>query len=239
MLSLPEAFRSTSSGGGVIQDTASTATLVALIAARERATQGAGNSIGLKSGLTVYASSQAHSSVEKAVRIAGIGSDNLHLVEVDDSFAMRADHLAGLVSEDGAAGRMPAFVCATVGTTSSMAIDPLKEIGPICREAGAWLHVDAAMAGTAALCPEFRSIHNGLEFADSYVFNPHKWMLTNFDCSAFFVRDRASLTSALSIKPEYLRNQASESGSVIDYRDWQIPLGRRFGARKHWLVIRT
>jgi aromatic-L-amino-acid decarboxylase len=240
MLALPDHFRSTSAGGGVIEDTASTSTLVALLAARERATSGRGNTAGVEAGkLVVYTSNQAHSSVEKAVRIAGLGSDNLRLVDVDASFAMRPDHLAALIAEDRAAGRTPAFVCATVGTTSSMAIDPLPAIGPICRDTGAWLHVDAAMAGTAALCPEFRSIHEGLAFADSYVFNPHKWMLTNFDCSAFFVRDRAALISALTIVPEYLRNQASESGEVIDYRDWQIQLGRRFRALKLWFVIRS
>ncbi len=239
MLALPDAFRSIGAGGGVIEDTASTATLVALLAARERATSGRSNHGGLTGGVTVYASSQAHSSVEKAVRISGIGSDNLRLVDVDASFAMRPDHLVSLIAADRTAGRTPAFVCATVGTTSSMAIDPLPAIGPICRDAGAWLHVDAAMAGTAALCPEFRSIHEGLEYADSYVFNPHKWMLTNFDCSAFFVRDRSALISALSIVPEYLRNPASESGAVIDYRDWQIQLGRRFRALKLWFVIRT
>jgi aromatic-L-amino-acid decarboxylase len=239
MLGLPDGFRSSSAGGGVIQDTASTATLVALIAARERATHGDSNRAGPNGSLTVYASSQAHSSLEKAVRIAGIGSDNLRLVDVDDSFAMRPDHLRALIGEDVAAGRSPAFVCATVGTTSSLAIDPLPEIGPICRDVGAWLHVDAAMAGTAAICPEFRSIHEGLEYADSYVFNPHKWMLTNFDCCAFFVRDRSALVSALTITPEYLRNPASATGGVIDYRDWQIQLGRRFRALKLWFVIRS
>jgi aromatic-L-amino-acid decarboxylase len=239
MLALPEAFRSNTAGGGVIQDTASTATLVAVLAARERAMQGAGNTAGLDRSLTVYASSQAHSSVEKAVRIAGIGSDNLRLVNVNDAFAMQPEHLASLIAEDRAAGKRPALVCATVGTTSSMAIDPLPAIGAICRDAGVWLHVDAAMAGTAALCPEYRSIHVGLEFADSYVFNPHKWMLTNFDCSAFFVRERARLFAALSISPEYLRNPASDTGGVIDYRDWQIQLGRRFRALKLWFVIRT
>jgi aromatic-L-amino-acid decarboxylase len=239
MLALPDAFRSVSTGGGVIQDTASTATLVAMIAARERVTGGDANRRGAGQSLTVYASTQAHSSVEKAARIAGIGSENLRLVEVDEGYAMRPEHLARLIAADRASGRVPALVCATVGTTSSMAVDPVGAIGPICRDAGAWLHVDAAMAGTAALCPEFRSIHEGLDAADSYVFNPHKWMLTNLDCSAFFVRDRESLIRALTILPEYLRNQASESGAVIDYRDWQIQLGRRFRALKLWFVIRT
>jgi aromatic-L-amino-acid decarboxylase len=129
-------------------------------------------------------------------------------------------------------------VCATVGTTSSNAIDPLPAIGQICREEGLWLHVDGAMAGTAALCPEFRHLQTGLELADSYCFNPHKWMFTNFDCDCFYVADRAALINALSILPEYLRNRATESGAVIDYRDWHIPLGRRFRALKFWFVIR-
>jgi aromatic-L-amino-acid decarboxylase len=133
---------------------------------------------------------------------------------------------------------VPCFVCATVGTTSSNALDPLPEIGHICREEGLWLHVDGAMSGTAALCPEFRGIHEGLELADSYCFNPHKWMFTNFDCDCFYVADRAALIQTLSILPEYLRNAATESGAVIDYRDWQVPLGRRFRALKLWFVIR-
>jgi aromatic-L-amino-acid decarboxylase len=239
MLALPDKFRSTSDGGGVIQDTASTASLVAILAAREHATDGETNREGVRAPLVAYTSSQAHSSIEKGIRIAGIGSENLRAVAVDENFAMRPDHLAQLIDEDIAAGRQPFFVCATVGTTSSEAIDPLPAIGAICRERGLWFHVDAAMCGTAALCPGFRWIHDGLHLADSYVFNPHKWMLTNLDCSAFFVADRSALISALSILPEYLRNQASEAGAVIDYRDWQVQLGRRFRALKLWFVIRT
>ena len=238
MMDLPEKFRSDGTGGGVIQDSASGASLTALLAARERATGYAGNEKGLDGRLVAYASSQTHSSVEKAVKIAGLGRKNLRVVEVDDRFAMRPDTLARRIEEDRQAGRIPCFVCATVGTTSSNAIDPLPEIGPICREQGLWLHVDAAMSGTAALCPEFRHIHDGLEFADSYCFNPHKWMFTNFDCDCFFVADRAALIRTLSVLPEYLRNQATESGAVIDYRDWGIPLGRRFRSLKLWFVIR-
>jgi aromatic-L-amino-acid decarboxylase len=133
---------------------------------------------------------------------------------------------------------IPCFVGATVGTTSSNGIDPLPEIGRICKDNHIWFHVDAAMAGTAALCPEFRHIHRGLASADSYCFNPHKWMFTNFDCDCFYVARRKELIDTLSILPEYLRNKASESGAVIDYRDWQIPLGRRFRALKLWFVIR-
>ena len=239
MLDLPEKFRSDGSGGGVIQDTASSATLVALIAARERATSGRSNLLGVREPLVVYASREAHSSVEKAVRIAGIGSENLRAIDVDPaSLAMDPDALALAIRADRDADRIPAVVVATVGTTGTTAIDPLRAIGEICAREGVWLHVDAAYAGTAALCPELRWIHDGLELADSYCFNPHKWMLTNFDCDAFWVADRAALVGALSILPEYLRNAATEAGAVIDYRDWQIPLGRRFRALKLWFVIR-
>jgi aromatic-L-amino-acid decarboxylase len=238
MLDLPRKFHSTSPGGGVIQDTASSASLVAVLAARERATQYASNKRGCDGKLVAYTSNQAHSSIEKAVQIAGIGSNNLRLIEVDDTFAMRPEALKRQIERDRAAGLIPFFVSATVGTTSSNAMDPLLEIGPICQQNGMWFHVDAAMSGTAALCPEFRHFQNGLNFADSYCFNPHKWMFTNFDCDCFWVADRASLIQTLSVLPEYLRNKATESGAVIDYRDWQIPLGRRFRALKLWFVIR-
>ena len=238
MLGLPDVFRSSSAGGGVIQDSASSATLCALLAARERATDYTINERGVDRPLVAYASTQAHSSVEKAVGIAGIGKENLRLIDVDETFAMHSDLLHEQIRRDRAAGKVPCFVCATVGTTSSNAIDPVAAIGAICKEEGLWLHVDAAMSGTAAVCPEFRFIHDGLETADSYCFNPHKWMFTNFDCDCFYVADRAALIRALSILPEYLRNKATESGAVIDYRDWQIPLGRRFRALKLWFVIR-
>jgi aromatic-L-amino-acid decarboxylase len=238
MLDLPAKFFSTSAGGGVIEDTASSASLCALLAARERATGFASNQRGCDGRLVAYASSQAHSSIEKAVKIAGLGLDNLRLIEVDRHFAMRPEALARQVERDRQAGLIPCFVCATVGTTSSNAFDPLPEIGRISQAHGIWLHVDAAMSGTAALCPEFRHIHQGIEFADSYCFNPHKWMFTNFDCDCFYVADRKALIGTLSILPEYLRNKATESGAVIDYRDWQIPLGRRFRALKLWFVIR-
>ncbi|MCL4863222.1 MAG: aminotransferase class V-fold PLP-dependent enzyme [Caldilineaceae bacterium] len=238
MLDLPGAFHSSSAGGGVIQDSASSAALCALLAARERATNLASNRQGCDGKLLAYTSSQAHSSIEKAVKIAGLGSANLRLIEVDETFAMRPDRLAAAIDQDRQAGLTPCFVSATVGTTSSSALDPLSEIGQVCRDRGVWLHVDAAMAGTAALCPEFRYIHHGLGFANSYCFNPHKWMFTNFDCDAFYVADRTALVNALSILPEYLRNQATQSGQVIDYRDWQISLGRRFRALKLWFVIR-
>jgi len=238
IVDLPPKFLSTGRGGGVIQDSASSATLCALLAARERATGGTGNLKGGDGRLTVYTSSQGHSSIEKAVMIAGIGKDNLRFVDVDDAFAMRPDALEHMIHEDKAAGLVPAFVCATIGTTSSNAMDPIGEIGRVCQRYGLWLHVDGAMSGTAAVCPEFRHLFAGLELADSYAFNPHKWMFTNFDCDCFWVTDRAALIEALSILPEYLRNKATESGAVIDYRDWQVSLGRRFRALKLWFVIR-
>ena len=238
MLALPERFKSSSTGGGVIQDTASSASLCAVLAARERATGFESNRRGLRRPVTVYASTQAHSSVEKAVRIAGIGDENLRRIDVDESQAMRPDLLEEAIRADAATGRIPGMVCATVGTTSSTAIDPVRAIGEICQRHGVWLHVDAALAGTAAVCPELRHVHDGVELADSYCFNPHKWMLTNVDCDAFYVADRAALIKTLSILPEYLRNQATESGAVIDYRDWHVPLGRRFRALKLWFVIR-
>jgi aromatic-L-amino-acid decarboxylase len=238
MLGLPPTFKSSSTGGGVIQDTASSAVLCALVAARERKTSGQTNREGCRGGLVAYTSTQAHSSIEKAVKIAGIGSENLRLIEVDSSFAMSASALEARIRADREAGLLPFFVSATVGTTSSNAIDPIPEIGRICEANGLWLHVDAAMSGTAALCPELRHIQDGVERADSYSFNPHKWMFTNFDCDCFWVKDRKSLIDALSILPEYLRNQATASGAVIDYRDWHVPLGRRFRALKLWFVIR-
>jgi aromatic-L-amino-acid/L-tryptophan decarboxylase len=238
MLGLPEKFLSSSTGGGVIQDTASSAALCALLAARERATNYATNKRGCDGKLVAYASSQTHSSLEKAAMIAGIGVSNLRLIDVDDKFAMRPDLLARQIAADKGAGMTPCFVCATVGTTSSNAMDPIAEIAHVARQHNLWLHVDAAMSGTAALCPEFRHFQDGVELADSYNFNPHKWMFTNFDCNCFWVADRKALIQTLSILPEYLRNQASESGAVFDYRDWHIQLGRRFRSLKLWFVIR-
>ena len=238
MLGLPEKFSSASAGGGVIQDTASSASLCALLAARERVTSFRSNAKGCDGTLVAYTSTQTHSSIEKAMKIAGMGSENLRLIEVDDKFALRPDALAAAITADRKAGKTPAFVCATIGTTSSNAIDPVRAIGEICRREKLWLHIDAAMAGTAALCPEFRWTHDGMELADSYTFNPHKWMFTNFDCNVFYVSDRKALIDTLSVLPEYLRNQATETGAVIDYRDWHIQLGRRFRALKLWFVIR-
>lgn len=237
LLGLPARFTGPDAGG-VIQGTASEATLCAILAARERATGGAGNRTGAPGDLVVYATAQAHSSIEKGVRIAGIGSDNLRLVPTDDAFAMRPDALAEAVAADRAAGRRPFLVIANVGSTSSMAMDPLPALADVCEREGLWLHVDAAMAGIAALCPEQRTMFDGLERADSLCTNPHKWMSVNFDCDLFWVARRANLIGALSILPEYLRSAASESGRAIDYRDWGIPLGRRFRALKLWFTLR-
>lgn len=238
MLGLPDRFLSTSTGGGVIQDTASSSSLCALLAARERSTQFASNRRGCDGKLVAYCSTQTHSSVEKSVKIAGLGSDNLRQIAVDQNFAMRSDALVRQIEADQKSGLVPCFVCATVGTTSSCAIDPVREIARICRDQNLWLHVDSAMSGTAALCPEFRFINDGVELADSYTFNPHKWMFTNFDCNCFYVADRKHLIQTLSVLPEYLRNKATESGAVIDYRDWHVQLGRRFRSLKLWFVIR-
>ncbi len=239
LLGLPRRFHSETDGGGVIQGTASEATLCAVLAARERATGGRVNRSGADGRLVAYATAQAHSSIEKALRVAGIGSDNLHLVGVDDAFAMRPDALAAAIAADRAAGRQPFFVCATAGTTSSLAFDPVDAIADICEREEVWLHLDAAMAGIAALCPEHRWVNAGVERVDSYCTNPHKWMGINFDCDLFYVADRGSLTGALSILPEYLRTAAGDAGEVIDYRDWQIPLGRRFRALKVWFTLRA
>jgi aromatic-L-amino-acid decarboxylase len=235
-LALPDRFRSDGPGGGVIQGTASDATLCAILAARERVTEGAGNRAGVDGRLVAYATAQTHSSVEKGVRIAGIGSDNLRLVPHDAAFAMRADALAELVAEDRAAGKVPFFVCATAGTTSTEAFDPVPAIADVCRSEQLWLHVDAAMCGIAAVCPEFRWVHDGVERADSYCTNPHKWMGVNVDCDLMYVTDRSALIGALSILPAYL--QTTQASQVIDYRDWQVPLGRRFRALKLWMTMR-
>jgi aromatic-L-amino-acid decarboxylase len=240
LLDLPARFRSDGPGGGVIQHTASDAALVALLAALHRVSGGRTERGGVAAGrYAVYTSNQTHSSVEKACRIAGLGADSLRKLDVDPvTLAARPDHLRSLIEADRAAGIVPALVVASVGATGTGSVDPVRELAAIAAEAGAWLHVDAAWAGVAAVAPELRWLNDGLEAADSYATNPHKWLLTNFDCDAFWVADRAALVGALSILPEYLRNAATESGAVIDYRDWHVPLGRRFRALKLWAVIR-
>lgn len=225
---------------GVIQDTASTATLVALLTARERATDGKAGARGLAAAgapLAVYASREAHSSVDKAAKLAGYGLDMLRHIETDERYALRPEALARALEADRAAGLRPACVVASVGTTSSTAVDPLRPIAQLCRRYGAWLHVDAAYAGSAAIVPELRPLFDGMEEADSIVVNPHKWLLTNFDCTAYFVRDPAALLGTFQATPEYLRT--AYDANVVNFRDWGIPLGRRFRALKLWFVIRS
>ena len=233
MIGLPPGFH------GCIQDTASTATLTALVCARERTTGFAGNAEGpaAAQGLRIYASHEAHSSVVKGARIAGFGDTNIVPVATGPDLAMDPDDLRRRIADDLAAGRRPCCVVATVGTTSTTAIDPLDAIGPVCAEHGLWLHVDAALAGTAAIVPEMRWILAGVEHADSLVFNPHKWLLTNFDCSAWYVRDPAHLERTLAIDPAYL--QTDQDPHVRNFRDWGVPLGRRFRALKLWFVLRS
>nr|NQU88952.1 aminotransferase class V-fold PLP-dependent enzyme [Bacteroidota bacterium] len=233
MTGLPKGFT------GVIQDTASTATLVSLLTARENATRFAINRSGFygKGVFTIYCSSEAHSSIERAVKIAGFGQDNLRKIEVDKLFAMKPESLESAINSDLKKGFVPLAVVAAIGTTGSTAIDPLKEIGEICKKHKLWLHVDAAWAGTAMLLPEFRYMIDGIENVDTFVFNPHKWMFTNFDCSAYFVKDKGALIQTFEILPEYLKTK--EGSMVNNYRDWGVQLGRRFRALKLWFVIRT
>lgn len=232
MLGLSEAFT------GVIQDTASTATLVAFITARDAKLGSSGSrEAGKLDRLTVYTSVEANSSVPKGARLAGFAPENIRLIETDDNSAMSVAALERAIAQDKAAGLVPACVVPTVGTTGSTAIDPVTEIARICRREQLWLHVDAAFAGSAAILPEMRWILAGAEQADSLVFNPHKWLLVNFDCSAYFVRDREALLRSFSASAEILKAQYDQS--VINYRDWGIQLGRRFRALKLWFVIRS
>ncbi|MEL6349437.1 MAG: pyridoxal-dependent decarboxylase, partial [Myxococcota bacterium] len=233
LIGLPVGFQ------GVIQDSASSATLCAVLTAREKATGWRINEDGPFSGppVTFYCSEQAHSSVEKAVTIAGVGRRQLRKIPVDDHLAMRPDALHAAVQADLDAGAVPAGVIASLGATGAGASDPLGPIGVVCETFGLYLHVDAAWAGSALILPEQRAVLDGIERVDSFVFNPHKWLLTNFDCSAHFVRDPEPLVRTLSILPAYLRSK--ETGHVIDYRDWSVPLGRRFRALKLWFVLRS
>lgn len=233
LIGLPSGFE------GVIQDTASTATLAAIITAREKITNFLINSEGAEHAgtLKVYCSDQAHSSVEKAVKICGIGRKNLVKISVKEDFSMDPEKLKEAIIHDKERGHISCCVVATIGTTGTTAVDPLRAIGEICRENGIWLHVDAAMAGTALILPEFQWMLDGREYIDSFVFNPHKWMFTNFDCSAYFVKDVGALIKTFEVLPEYLKTRTR--GKVNDYRDWGVPLGRRFRALKLWSVIRS
>ena len=231
MIGLPDGFE------GVIQDTASTAGLVSLLTAREKKSDFQINRRGFSGNekFIVYSSAETHSSIEKDVKIAGFGSDNLRKIEVDDNFAMIPEKLAEAIQEDLNNGLTPLAVIATLGTTGSTAIDPLKEIGEICRRHDIWLHVDAAFGGTALILPEFRYMIDGIDKVDTFVFNPHKWLGVNFDCTAYFVRDKGALIRTFEIMPEYLKT--GQDAVVNNYRDWGIQLGRRFRALKLWFVL--
>lgn len=224
---------------GVIQDTASGATLAAILSARERVTDFTGNQDGPAAliGLRVYCSTETHSSIEKAVKIAGLGRANLVKIGVNEHFQMDVTELRQAIERDLEAGLKPACVVASLGTTGCTAIDPLAAIAELTSQYNIWLHVDAALAGTALVLPEYRFMTEGIESADSFVFNPHKWMFTNFDCSAYFVKEKEALIRTFEILPEYLKT--GTRGKVNDYRDWGVPLGRRFRALKLWFVIRT
>ncbi len=233
MIGLPDGFH------GVIQDSASGAILCALLTARERATGWRANDEGLGAvaPLAVYCTSQTHSATEKGAKIAGFGRRHVRAVDVDERFAMRPDALEAAIGADRGAGLTPACVIASLGTTGVGAMDPLRPIGEVCARHGVWLHVDAAWAGSALVLPEHRHLLAGVERVDSFVFNPHKWMFTNFDCSAHYVRDPDALVRTLEILPAFLKTR--EHRQVIDYRDWSVPLGRRFRALKLWFVIRS
>jgi aromatic-L-amino-acid/L-tryptophan decarboxylase len=233
MVALPDTFT------GVIQDSASTSTFAALLCARERASGFSQNGGGLQTGappLVVYASDQAHSSIAKGALLAGYGAEHLRLLGTDEAHALRPDLLAAAIRDDLAAGLRPCAVVAAVGTTATTALDPLGEVAELCERYGLWLHVDAAMAGTAMICPEYRWMWAGVERADSLVFNPHKWLGTGFDLSAYYVRDPEHLVRVMSTDPSYLRT--AQDGQVRNLRDWGIPLGRRFRALKLWFLVR-
>ncbi|TFH26118.1 MAG: aminotransferase class I/II-fold pyridoxal phosphate-dependent enzyme [Bacteroidia bacterium] len=222
---------------GVIQDSASSASLVALITAREVATGFRSNEEGVPNNLRIYCSTETHSSIEKAVGVCGIGKRNLVKVETDTRMQMDPSLLGKAIKQDLERGMKPCAVVATLGTTGTLAVDPLKEIAALCKKHGIWLHVDAAYAGTALLLSEYRWMIEGIEEVDSFVFNPHKWMFTNFDCSVYFVKDAPLLIKTFEVLPEYLKTKSR--GRVNDYRDWSVPLGRRFRALKLWFVIRS
>lgn len=237
-LNLSRDFYSTGQGGGVIQGTASEAVLVVLLAARDKILRRVGRSALPK--LVTYASDQTHSALQKACQIGGLNPELCRLLKTDSStnYALSPDVLSEAISSDIASGLIPFFLCATVGTTSSTAVDPLPALGKIGKTNKIWFHVDAAYAGSACICPEYRHHIDGVEEADSFNMNAHKWFLTNFDCSLLWVKDRSALIQSLSTNPEFLKNKASQGNMVIDYKDWQIPLGRRFRSLKLWMVLR-
>ena len=233
LLGVPQHWKTTEVGGGVLQSGASASTHTALVVAREACAKRTGAPI---EQMVAYASREAHSSVEKGARMAGFR--HIRLVDTDGAFSVRPDLVAAAVAADRRAGLIPAVMCSTVGTTGTTAVDPVRQLGEIARDGRMWHHVDAAYAGAAMVCEEFRGHQRGLELADSYTFNPHKWLATNVECSVMWMADRRPLIEALGVLPPYLRNEASASGRVIDYRDWHLPLSRPFRALKLWVVLR-
>lgn len=239
LLKLPNSFLFSGNGGGVLQGTTCEAILCTLTAARDRALTRIGReNIGK---LVVYCSDQTHCALQKGAQIAGIDPANFRVVSTSraDAFGLTGNSLRAAVQLDVNTGLRPLFVCATVGTTSSTAVDPVGQICEVAKDHGMWVHVDAAYAGSACICPEFRHFIDGVEGADSFSFNAHKWFFTTLDCCCLWVKDPTSLVKSLSTNPEYLNNKATESGKVVDYKDWQIALSRRFRSMKLWLVLRA
>jgi aromatic-L-amino-acid decarboxylase len=234
LLDVPQTWKTTAAGGGVIQMSASDSAHTALVVARDQCRRRTGQAI---ESMVAYTSNQAHWSIEKGANVAGYG--HVRLLDVDELFAARPEALQAAITADRSAGLTPTFICSAVGTTGTTAIDPVRQLGEIARSEDLWHHVDAAYAGASMICPEFRVHQEGLDLADSYTFNAHKWLATNFDCSIFWVADRRPLIESLSMPSPILEHQTSESGQVIDYRDWHVPLGRRFRALKLWWVLRS
>ncbi|KAK3197936.1 hypothetical protein Dsin_021351 [Dipteronia sinensis] len=239
MLKLPSSFLFSGTGGGVLQGSTTEAVICTLAAARDKALETLGGSDNIKK-LVVYTSDQTHFTVQKSAKLIGITKSNFRVITTSFStkFALSPENLRAAIEEDIKAGLVPLYLCGTVGTTACGAVDPIKELGKIAREYKMWFHVDAAYAGSACICPEFRPYLDGVELADSISLNSQKWFLTNMDCCCMWLKQPKFLIDSLSCTSEYLRNSASESNSVIDYTDWQIAVGRRFKALKLWIVIR-
>jgi aromatic-L-amino-acid decarboxylase len=233
MLSIPNNFH------GVIQDTASTATLVSLLTAREKLSNYNINKAGssYSPNFRVYASTEIHSSIDKAVKIAGIGIDNLVKINTDENFSMDVAQLESAIKKDLMQGKTPMAIVAAIGTTSSTAVDPIEDIANLADKYGIWLHIDAAYSGSALILPEYKHLLKGIEKADTFVMNPHKWLFTNFDCSAYYVKDKKALINTFTMMPEYLKTNYDDK--VNNYKDWGIQLGRRFRALKLWMVLRS
>ncbi|KAJ4847884.1 tryptophan decarboxylase TDC2 [Turnera subulata] len=239
MLKLPTTFLFSGSGGGVIQNTTTDAVLVTLIAARDRILESIG--ANYMSKLVVYGSDQTHSMFTKACKVAGIDPRNIRLIPttIDTGFSLSPFSLSKVIEADVAAGLVPLYLCATIGTTSTTAVDPIQPLADVAARYGMWVHVDAAYGGSACICPEFRHYFHGIEGVDSLSFSPHKWLLSYLDCCCLWVKNRDLLVKALSNNPEYLRNQPSESNSVVDFKDWQVGTGRKFKSIRLWLILRS